>query len=459
MGFPDNLCDLWENSLEHVFTEGTQKSLEYAYKAPCGGEYFAFTVLVPEFGPCGSVESVLGVTHNVTELKAFEKELAKADRLKDEFIATLAHELRNPLAPVRTGLQVLRITQDADAFRETLDMMDRQLGQMTRLIDDLLDVSRIASAKVQLRLERVSVGSIVDRAVEAARPILEAARHTLVVNVPQPLLWLDADPTRLAQVISNLLNNAAKYSPDASCINLAVYQENTQVVIQVKDTGVGIPEDMLNQVFEMFTQVDRTLDRAQGGLGIGLAIVKQLVDLHHGNVLAESPGPGKGSTFTIRLPAAQAPHLAASTLMKPPQQKLNAERRILVVDDNVDGASTLAFMLGLSGHKTRTAFSGFEALNVSSEFLPEIVFLDIGLPDMTGYEVARRLRADDRWQDLILVALTGWGSESDLIRSKHAGFDMHLTKPVDPCVFDDVIARFEVLRKDRLQGHFKKSDA
>ena len=329
---------------------------------------------------------------------------------------------------------------------------------MTRLIDDLLDVSRIASAKVQLRLERISVGAIIDAAVEAARPILEAAQHTLVVDVPQPLLWLDADPTRLAQVISNLLNNAAKYSPDASCINLTVHQDGTQIVIQVKDTGVGIPEDMLSQVFEMFTQVDQTLDRAQGGLGIGLALVKQLVDLHHGSVFATSPGPSKGSTFTIRLPAAKVPQLAASSLMKPHQQELNAERRILVVDDNVDGASTLAFMLGLSGHKTRTAFSGSEALNVSSEFLPEIVFLDIGLPDMTGYEVARRLRADDRWQDLILVALTGWGSESDLSRSKHAGFDMHLTKPVDPCVFDDVIARFEALSKDRLKERFENRD-
>lgn len=445
MGFSPKLSDLWESNLEQVFTKGEQSSLEFSYQAPCGGNHFASVRLVPEFGPCGSVEHVLSVTHDVTDRKTYEEALAKADQLKDEFIATLAHELRNPLAPVRTGLKVLRITKDDEVFRKTLAMMDRQLGQMTRLIDDLLDVSRITSSKVQLRIERISMRAIVEAAVEAARPILETARHTLVVKLPPQPLWLDADPTRLAQVIGNLLNNAAKYSQDESHIHLSVSQQGSQVVIKVSDTGLGIPEDMLSQVFEMFTQVNRTLDRAQGGLGIGLALVKQLVEMHNGSVVAESAGTGEGSTFTVRLPVAAAPPLGVEVVTPAVDAKTVSKRRILVVDDNVDGATTLAIMLGLSGHKTRTAFSGREALKVSAEFAPEIVFLDIGLPDMTGYDVARQFRNDLKWHNLILVALTGWGSQDDLNRSTEAGFDIHLTKPVEPSVFDDVLDRFEAL--------------
>jgi signal transduction histidine kinase len=370
-----------------------------------------------------------------------EKVLAEADQRKDEFIAMLAHELRNPLSPVRTGTQVLRLTQDVEIQRRTLDMMDRQLGQMTRLIDDLLDVSRITNSKVLLRLERVSVYLVAEAAAEAARSVMDAGHHELLVKLPPEDLWLDADPTRLAQVIGNLLNNSAKYSPNGGCITLAFWQETDQVVIRITDTGLGIPPDMLDEVFEMFTQVNRTLDRAQGGLGIGLALVKRLVEMHHGTVTAESEGAGHGSAFTVRLPRAAAPEIDVDVLPLPSEFDTANGKRILVVDDNVDGASALALMLSFSGHETQIAFNGPDALKTALQFNPEVVFLDIGLPGMNGYEVAKRFRADPNLKSALLVAMTGWGTEEDRLQSKKAGFDEHLTKPVEGAAFNEVLAR------------------
>ena len=371
-----------------------------------------------------------------------EKALAEADQRKDEFIAMLAHELRNPLAPVRTGSQVLRLTQDLDIKRRTLDMMDRQLGQMARLIDDLLDVSRITNSKVVLRPERISVLAVAEAAVETARPIMDSGHHKLLLTLPTEDLWLDADPTRMAQVIGNLLNNSAKYSQNGGSITLSFGCEANEVVIRVADAGLGIPADMLHEVFEMFTQVNRTLDRAQGGLGIGLALVKRLVEMHHGTVTAESPGAGCGSTFTVRLPCAAAPPaLVDSSPSKAEHPAMNGQR-ILVVDDNVDGATALALMLGFSGHDTQIVCNGPDALAAALKFDPEVVFLDIGLPGMSGYEVARRFRADDRLKGALLVAMTGWGNEEDRLHSKNAGFDEHLTKPVEPATFDEMLTRF-----------------
>ena len=378
-----------------------------------------------------------------TALRRNEKELSEADRRKDEFIATLAHELRNPLAPVRTGLQVLRLTHDAQTSLRTMDIMERQLGQMTRLIDDLLDISRITSGKVLLRVKRVSLKEIADVAVEAAMPMLDAGRQSLSVDLPETPLWLDVDPMRLTQVIGNLLNNAAKYSPEGGKIRLSARSDGDAVVIQVTDRGMGIPPDMLGQVFEMFTQVNRTLDRAQGGLGIGLALVRRLVEMHGGSVIAQSTGAERGSTFTIRLPAAVAPSRQAHADAPDTQAPAPVGRRILVVDDNEDGADLLAMMLSLSGHQTRTAYSGLEALATARDFRPEVVFLDIGMPGMNGYEVARQVRASPELNQAMLVALTGWGSEEDRRRSRDAGFDIHLTKPVEPGAIDDVMARFE----------------
>ncbi len=374
-----------------------------------------------------------------------ERALSEADRRKDEFIATLAHELRNPLAPVLTGLQVLRLTTSMDSSLRTLDIMERQLLQMTRLIDDLLDISRITSGKVLLRPEKVLLSRVIDAAVEAAHPYLSAAFHSLEVDLPARAIWLEVDPTRIVQVIGNLLNNAAKYSADRSVIRLTARGEGNQVVIQVADNGLGIPPTMLEQVFDMFTQVNLTLERSQGGLGIGLALVRQLVQMHGGTVVAASAGAGHGSMFSIRLPTVTASLARVPDDLSAVAAPVN--RRILVVDDNVDGAMMLAMMLELSGHDTRTAHTGEDALNLSADFNPEIIFLDIGLPGMSGYEVAQRLRATPTARKPLLVAVTGWGSEEDRRKSLEAGFDHHLTKPVEAVAFDALLSRF-----DRLAG-------
>ena len=385
-------------------------------------------------------------------LRRNEKILAEADQRKDEFIAMLAHELRNPLAPVRSGCQVLRLTEDAQTKRKTLDMIDRQLGQMARLIDDLLDVSRITHSKVFLRLERISVFSVVAAAMEAARPVMDAGHHQVRVNLPTEDLWLDADPIRLAQVIGNLLNNSAKYSQDGGRITLSCWRAADQVVIQVQDNGLGISANMLEEVFEMFTQVNQTLGRSQGGLGIGLALVKRLVEMHSGTVTAESAGAGSGSTFTVRLPCAAAPGGSGDTARPPCELESVNGRRILIVDDKVDGATTLAMLLGFSGHEIRTAFNGPEALKIAIEFNPEVVFLDIGLPGMNGYEVARHFRADPALSNTVLIAVTGWGSKEDRLRSEQAGFDEHLTKPVELATFEEMLARLDALRLRRKQA-------
>ena len=371
-----------------------------------------------------------------------EKALSEADRRKNEFIATLAHELRNPLAPIASGLQVLRLTTDAVAARAILTVMERQLSQVTRLIDDLLDISRITSGKVLLRLKRVLVDVAMEEAAEAALPLVRAANHTLTVILPQQPLWLEADPARLVQMIGNLLSNSAKYSENGSLITLSARAQDAEVIIEVTDTGLGIPEPMLSQVFDMFTQVNHTLERAQGGLGIGLALVRQLVDMHGGSVVAESAGAGLGSTFSIRLPMAAAP---PDTFVDVPDGTPNQLpcRRILVVDDNVDAATMLSMMLGLSGHVTRTAFTGEEALAISAQFQPEIVFMDIGLPGMNGHETARQFRATPLLSDVFLIALTGWGSEDDRRQSREAGFAAHLTKPVESAVIDALLVQFE----------------
>jgi len=388
-------------------------------------------------------------------LRRNETALSEADRRKDEFIAMLAHELRNPLAPVRTASQVLRLTDDAPTKQKSLDIIDRQLSQMAHLIDDLLDVSRITNDKVLLRPERISVLSVVNAAIEAARPVMDAGHHRLVVNLPATDVSLNADPTRMVQVIGNLLNNSAKYSPDGGLITLSSWQEADQVVLQVEDTGLGIPADMLEEVFEMFSQVNQALDRSRGGLGIGLALVKRLVEMHGGSVIAKSAGLGRGSTFQIRLPCATTPAGSLDTLNLPSRHEAVHGRRILVVDDNVDGATMLAMMLSFSGHDTRSASNGPEALETALAFHPEVIFLDIGLPGMDGYEVAKRIRAHPQLKGILLIAVTGWGSEADRLRSKNAGFDEHLTKPVEPAAFDEVLARFNTLHRAPSNSPFK----
>jgi PAS domain S-box-containing protein len=363
------------------------------------------------------------------------------DQRKDEFLATLAHELRNPLAPIRTGLSVLKLISSPDDMTAAREMMERQVGHMVRLIDDLLDVSRITRGKVELKRERVDVRSVIDAALEVTRPVIDASNHMLFVAPVDRSLKIDADPTRIAQVISNLLNNAAKYTPEGGRIELATERDANEVVISVRDNGVGIGAEMLPKVFEMFTQVGRTIDRAQGGLGIGLALVTRLVEMHGGTVKAHSEGLGHGSRFSVHLPLVSSDEASTTTQQRgtSPFSMLSA-RRILVVDDNVDGAQTLAMLLKFAGHTTTTAFTGPAALEVAETFDPEVVFLDIGLPGMNGYEVAQRLRADPASQGLVLVALTGWGTDDDRRRARQAGFDHHLTKPVDAARVQSLLA-------------------
>lgn len=383
--------------------------------------------------------TVDGVEHRtliVTDISTLTK-VQRESQSKDEFLAMLAHELRNPLAPIRTGLQVLRLQPGEEAAERTRAMMDRQILHMVRLIDDLLDVSRMTRGKIELKKELIDLKGIIGMAVETSLPLIEAGRHELSVRIPPESLTVEADPTRLGQVFSNLLNNAAKYTPDGGRLEVVARREQNAVHVSFKDNGVGIPKEMLPEVFEMFSQVGRNLDRAQGGLGIGLTLVRRLTELHGGSVKVESGGIGTGSVFTVSMPLAQSQrttthreHPSDAAPSGPAPRQL----RVLVVDDNVDGAQMLSLLVGMQGHETSMAHNGPDAIKKLETFRPQLAFLDIGLPGLNGYEVARRVRASEHDRDgprTILVALTGWGSDVDKARSQEAGFDLHLTKPVD----------------------------
>jgi PAS domain S-box-containing protein len=370
------------------------------------------------------------------------EQLREADRRKDEFLATLAHELRNPLAPIRHALEIQRRSEnDRDRIEQARGVMERQLEQLVRLIDDLLDVSRITRGKLELRMEPIELTTILTSAVEANRAMVDANRHTLVVELPDQPIHLHADHTRLSQVFQNLLNNAAKYTPGGGTIWLTARPEGETVRVSVRDTGVGIASDMLEYIFEMFAQGNRLPGREQdGGLGIGLTLVKRLVEMHGGTVDASSEGPAKGSTFTVRLPLAERPAPVAARA-NGQATGAPARRRILVADDNQESAESLALMLQLMGNEVHIAHDGDEAVRLAEAIHPEVAVLDIGMPRLNGYEAARLIRAYPWGRDLLLIALTGWGQESDKQRSEAAGFDHHLVKPVDPGQLERLLAR------------------
>ena len=443
LGMPADLCQLWEDALRSVFGTGLQRSIEFAFPTAAGIRHYSAR-LVPEFGLEGTVEYVISVTHDVTDHKRYEEALRDQDRRKDEFLATLAHELRNPLAPIRNGLQILRLAPDGEDALEIREMMERQLAHMVRLIDDLLDVSRISRGKFELKRELVQVQDVLDHAIETSQPLIEAGRHELIIQPPDEPVWLDGDLTRLAQVVSNLLNNSAKYTPNGGRITLSAGFEGDNAIIRVTDNGSGISAEMLTQVFEMFTQVDRTLDRAQGGLGIGLSLVRRLVEMHGGTIAADSPGLGLGSVFTVRLPVALPPmtrSISGTLPERPERSSTSSTLRVLMVDDSDDGATSLALLLQVWGHTTRIADDGPQAIEAAREFRPDLVFLDIGLPVMDGYEVCRRLRDNPDLSRTIFVALTGWGGEEDKKRAQDAGFAFHLVKPVNPDQIEDVLKK------------------
>jgi signal transduction histidine kinase/ActR/RegA family two-component response regulator len=414
---------------------------------------------------CDHVAVAIDRAELLAELEHRARQLAEADRRKDEFLATLGHELRNPLAPLRNALHLLRLPEtDNPTAGRARAMMERQVGQLTRLVDDLLDVSRIVRGKVRLHREVVEVGTVVRRAVEAVRPAIDHAGHALVVALSSEPMRLKADPARLEQVLTNLLTNAAKYTERGGRIGLTVEQvpsapiplplgerdrSEGEVVIRVRDTGIGMGPELLPRVFDLFTQAERSLDRAQGGLGIGLALVRSLVEMHGGSVSAHSDGPGQGSEFVVRLPLwkdeggrmkdeSRSGSSHPSAFLLPPSAK-----RVLVVDDNLDAAESLALVLRMDRHQVATAHDGPAALETARAFRPEVVLLDIGLPRLDGYAVARRLRQEPGLEGVLLVALTGYGQEEDKRKARDAGFDRHFVKPVGPEELQGLLAEPE----------------
>lgn len=364
------------------------------------------------------------------ELEAQALALKEADRRKDEFLATLAHELRTPLAPVRNGLDILRRNPNVESGNEIREMMDRQLTHLVHLIDDLLDVSRVSQGKIELRKQVMNISEAVLAAVEASSPAIEAARHELMVDYPEKTIWVNADKTRLAQAIGNLLNNAAKYTPPGGKIKVAVQAPQQSVIIRITDTGVGIPTAMQGRVFQLFTQVEDQLTKSQGGLGIGLALVKQLVEVHGGSVSVTSAGEGHGSSFTITLPTVSAQVPAEAVTVALPTHTSSHSLKVLVVDDNPIIADTLGMMLEEIGHEFEPVHDGRQAIDVAHSYKPDVILLDIGLPGMDGYEVCRVFRNDPAFKKIPIIAQTGWGQDRDKELAREAGFDFHLTKPV-----------------------------
>ncbi len=392
---------------------------------------------------------MLGIISDVTERKLAEQALRDADRNKDEFLATLAHELRNPLAPIRNALALLRLPAAPKVHEDARNVIDRQLTQMVHLVDDLMDISRITQGKVTLRREPVDVAAAIQQAIETSRPMIESRGHALDLALPAAgELVVLADLTRLIQIISNLLTNAAKYTPEGGRIGVSAVRDASGAVpaveIGVQDDGPGIAAELLPHVFDMFAQVSHTLERAQGGLGIGLALVRKFTELHGGTVRAESAGPGQGARFVLRLPLTGQPIEAPAPLVIAADlDTASSDRRVLVVDDNVDSAESLATLLEMLGDRTRIAYDGEDALDAAADFEPHAVLLDIGLPRLSGHEVARALRDRPGGDRLLLIAMSGWGQDEDRRRSQQAGFDHHLVKPLD---LDQVTALLDAHR-------------
>ncbi len=393
----------------------------------------------PVRGRDGRIVCWAGIHLDISGLKRAEDELLQADRRKDEFLATLAHELRNPLAPIRNAARAIRLKAANDPqLQRAQEIIDRQIDHLTRLVDDLLDISRITHGKIELQRELVPLQTVVEYAIEVTRPLLEARRHEFSFEPQDESVWVLGDPARLSQSVANLLMNAVKFTEPGGSVQVGIHRSPTHAVVRVRDSGIGMPEELLDRVFDLFAQGDSSLDRTQGGLGLGLSLVKRLVELHGGSVDAHSDGPGKGSEFNIRVPIAEQP--AAARESSPAPQGDTQPRRVLVVDDNRDAAESTAELLRLESHIVQTAYSGAAALGVARVFRPEIIFLDIGLPGMDGYEIARRLRQFPETAQASLIALTGYGQASDRERTRAAGFDGHVVKPVDPAMLAPLVA-------------------
>jgi two-component system, chemotaxis family, CheB/CheR fusion protein len=421
---------------------------EIVIERPDGSRVTALAHANPIHDEHGELWGAVNVLVDISDRKASEEALRAANRYKDEFLATLAHELRNPLAPLRNAVQILNVkVPETPETRAALNVIERQVRQMTRLIDDLMDLSRITRNKLELRMQEVKLVDVVHAALETSQPLIEAGGHQFTMQMPGGQILLQADPTRLAQIIANLLNNAAKFTPRGGDIMLKVERDGEHVMLRVRDTGIGIPSVSLPRIFEMFAQADSLLERSHTGLGVGLTLVRRLTELHGGTVEAHSEGPNRGSEFVVRLPlAARARGAGVEAASHSRGHIQSAPLRILVVDDNADAAATLAALLEMSGHDVRTAHDGLQGLEEFESFRPDVVILDIGMPKMNGYTVAMRIRERPSEGAPLLIALTGWGQEEDRQRSKAAGFDHHLVKPVDPTLLAELLAAREQRR-------------
>jgi PAS domain S-box-containing protein len=449
---PEDLkTDMFTQELRRAREDGRAEDERWHVRKD-GSRFWAFGIVTPMHDAAGNLTGFSKILRDMTERKCAELQLEeqavalrKADRSKNEFLATVAHELRNPLAPIRNALQVMRLaSDDGEAVERSRAVIERQVQQMVRLVDDLMDLSRMSGGKMELRRKWIELASVIRVALEAGRPLIEACGHELTVVLPPEPVHLDADPVRLAQVFLNLLNNAAKYTPQGGRIRLTVERAQGDVVVRVRDTGVGIAAEMLPRIFELFTQVEGSLEQSQGGLGIGLSLVRTLVKMHGGAVEARSEGLGRGSEFLVRLPVvAQPPQEQPGASGESEMVAAAPKRRILVVDDNRDSAISLGMMLSLMGNEIRTAHDGLEAVEKAAAFRPDVMLLDIGLPKLNGYDVCRHVREQPWGKGMFIVALTGWGQEEYKRRSSEAGFNRHLVKPVDPAALEKLLVGLE----------------
>ncbi len=433
---PDDRGRIHEEIRGHASQRRRRGQYEYRLRHRDGHYLDVWDSAVHHYDEAGTITRAVGHVIDVSDRKRFAQALQEADRRKDNFLATLSHELRNPLAPIRSAVQAMRLTlDDREALRSNLAIVDRQLAQMVRLVDDLLDVTRISRGKVHLRKEPVELGGLLRRAIETCQPHLRAAGHRIAFESPDQPIWVEADPIRLEQVFANLIHNACKYTGAGGAIALRVGRQAGDAVVSLLDNGIGIAPDQLGRIFEMFSQADQAIDRSQGGLGVGLSLVRSLVELHGGEVEARSQGLGRGSEFLVRLPASDAaPAAVAPSAPVLPESQPGAGNppdRILVVDDNKDAANMMATVLQLYGHEVEVAYDGEAGLHSADAFRPTAVILDIGMPRLNGYDACRALRALPAGRDALLIAVTGWGQEEDRERSRHAGFDHHLVKPVE----------------------------
>jgi signal transduction histidine kinase/CheY-like chemotaxis protein len=428
LSYPPELATKLHEQIRLVFETGAMVRDETPYTSPTGVTGYYEYIFAPVFGSDGTVSVVAGSTRDTSARRRNEEALRQADRRKDEFLAMLAHELRNPLAAVANAASLLS-SENGEDQTWAAGVIARQSGQLAHLIDDLLDVSRITTGKIRLRKEIIDVAGILDRVRDSAAPLVKARNHELLCNYSSGCMWVEADPTRLEQIVLNLLTNAAKYTPSGGRIELAAKPSGREILITVRDNGMGIPPDRMPEMFQLFAQGERSIARSEGGLGIGLTIVQKLVDLHHGRIEAHSDGLNRGSTFTVCFPMAERSSAPVRAVWDAGSSANSM--RVLIVDDNIDTAQGLARLLMRAGHETFIAHDGLEALANAQGQSPDAIVLDIGLPGMDGLELVRRLRQETSCAKALIIAVTGYGQPEDRVRAIEAGFDHHLVKPID----------------------------